>query len=741
MQKYLLPLLLLITNACSAQTSINGNFESIDSKTNKPAGWTYGFDKAQELAYLIKLDSTIKKEGNYSFSIERKGKEANNGVIDYSIPNNYEGKVIDLVGYMKTEAVANGFAGLWLKLNDQDGQMIKVDYMQKQAITGTNDWEQYVIKLAYDDQVKTIHIGGLLVGDGKVWFDDLQVYIDGKKIETLKPRILSAAETDNEFNTNSKIETFVPNNQQITNLAITAQFWGFLKYHHPAVAKGNYNWDAELFRLLPSVISAKNNTDLSVALEKYLDKLPKVEVCKSCNTEVKGSTIKPNYGDLLSGKVLSKALTEKIDFILQNANIKENYYITFKGGAGNPIFQHERSYTTMKYPDAGYRILSLYRYWNMVNYFFPSTNLMENNWNAVLTSFINPFLEAKTAKEYTLTTIKLIGEISDTHTNIYGYNDVYEKIKGENITPFRAQFVENKLIVTGFYSDTLNIKNKVKLGDEILTINGETVNNLISKYKSILPASNNDALLRDLPNTYLLRSDSASLKLSVKNNIGISDINIPMVNVRYSYKNLNYTKPTGHFLLNDKIGYVYPAKYKNSDLPTIKKLFERTEGIVVDMRCYPSDFMPFTFGDYIKPVKTPFAKFTTSSVAHPGYFSYTDNVNNGGSKNTYKGKVIVIVNAESQSQAEYTTMAFQSSPNVKVLGSQTAGADGNVSQITLPGNIITCFSGLGVFYPDGTAAQRVGVKIDYHIKPTIKGIIEGKDELLEKAVSLLEKGW
>jgi C-terminal processing protease CtpA/Prc len=99
------------------------------------------------------------------------------------------------------------------------------------------------------------------------------------------------------------------------------------------------------------------------------------------------------------------------------------------------------------------------------------------------------------------------------------------------------------------------------------------------------------------------------------------------------------------------------------------------------------------------------------------------------------------VNAESQSQAEYTTMAFQSSPNVKVLGSQTAGADGNVSQITLPGNIVTCFSGLGVFYPDGTAAQRVGVKIDYPIKPTIKGIIEGKDELLEKAISLLEKGW
>jgi C-terminal processing protease CtpA/Prc len=50
-------------------------------------------------------------------------------------------------------------------------------------------------------------------------------------------------------------------------------------------------------------------------------------------------------------------------------------------------------------------------------------------------------------------------------------------------------------------------------------------------------------------------------------------------------------------------------------------------------------------------------------------------------------------------------------------------------------------SGLGVFYPDGKPTQRVGVKIDYPIKPTIKGITEGKDELLDKAIELINKGW
>jgi len=46
---------------------------------------------------------------------------------------------------------------------------------------------------------------------------------------------------------------------------------------------------------------------------------------------------------------------------------------------------------------------------------------------------------------------------------------------------------------------------------------------------------------------------------------------------------------------------------------------------------------------------------------------------------------------------------------------------------------------LGVYYPDGSETQRVGIKIDIPIKPTIAGIKAGRDELLEKAFELIEK--
>ncbi len=83
-------------------------------------------------------------------------------------------------------------------------------------------------------------------------------------------------------------------------------------------------------------------------------------------------------------------------------------------------------------------------------------------------------------------------------------------------------------------------------------------------------------------------------------------------------------------------------------------------------------------------------------------------------------------------------MARQTVPGAVTIGSQTAGADGNASRIPLPGGIMAGFSGIGVLYPDGGVTQREGIRVDIEVRPTIKGIRDGRDELLEHAVKLLE---
>lgn len=89
------------------------------------------------------------------------------------------------------------------------------------------------------------------------------------------------------------------------------------------------------------------------------------------------------------------------------------------------------------------------------------------------------------------------------------------------------------------------------------------------------------------------------------------------------------------------------------------------------------------------------------------------------------------------SQGEFTTMALRTIPTSVVVGSATAGADGNITEFPLGENISAIYSSIGVYYPDGRETQRIGIIPDIEVTPTIKGIKEGRDELIEKAIEII----
>ncbi len=49
--------------------------------------------------------------------------------------------------------------------------------------------------------------------------------------------------------------------EKIKSLIATCQLWGFLKYHHPYVAEGNYDWDKELINRIPAILETKNESE------------------------------------------------------------------------------------------------------------------------------------------------------------------------------------------------------------------------------------------------------------------------------------------------------------------------------------------------------------------------------------------------------------------------------------------------------------------------------------------------
>lgn len=67
---------------------------------------------------------------------------------------------------------------------------------------------------------------------------------------------------------------------------------------------------------------------------------------------------------------------------------------------------------------------------------------------------------------------------------------------------------------------------------------------------------------------------------------------------------------------------------------------------------------------------------------------------------------------------------------ISQLNDTHAYADGNVTDIKFPYGITTFMTGMGILYPDGSNAQRAGVKVDCVIEPSAQSLIDCRDEVL-----------
>lgn len=717
--KTILLLFLGATSLLSAQTptAFNLDFEEKNENNNLP--------KQVEVwgTYAAEIDTKTVYSGKQSLKISSVSGTTKYGAFTIKIPAQFKGKTIRVEGFIKTENVS-GDAGLFLRLN-RDKAVLKYhdeSYLKHQ---GTHDWKAFTIRQEYLSETNAIYVGGILNGEGTVWFDQLKVTLDGQPIDQVALRELTPIEKDTEFDSGSKFQLENPTVQQIKNLEILGKVWGFVKYHHPKVASGTVHWDYELFRMLP-LINEPNFTSLLAqkinALGSYPitnKKLPDAEKIKAVpqTAWIRDTAL---LGDSLSATLVQ----------LQQAKVKTNYFVSQYPHVGNPKFDNELSYATMDWNDAGYKLLALFRYWNIVNYFSPNKHLVDQPWDTVLPEFIPKVLQTTNELKYKLLMVELIGKLQDSHANAWGFDKTLHEYHGENTVQVELQYIQNQFVVVKSHQK----EPLLQVGDVITKVNGVLVADWVVQKENEYPGSNIPTQFRDRCRN-LLRTNLKSLPVTVERNGSLLELNLP-TEATFYYED---TTPSSKILQND-IGYLYPGTLKSGEIDAIMEGFLDKKGIVIDFRCYPSDFILFKLGNYLYPKKVDFAKFSECSIEQPGLFVYRKGTPVGKSNaKAYKGKVVVLVNDETQSSAEYHCMALRAAPNVTIIGSTTAGADGNVSKLYLPGGVLTMISGIGVYYPDGTETQRVGIVPDVECKPTIQGIREGKDELLEKAIELIQK--
>jgi C-terminal processing protease CtpA/Prc len=366
---------------------------------------------------------------------------------------------------------------------------------------------------------------------------------------------------------------------------------------------------------------------------------------------------------------------------------------------------------------------------------FPYRDVMDEDWNGVLLEFIPVMMRSMDGDAYRLALIRLIARVHDTHANIWSDLRV-QPPTGTSEAPLILRFVENELVVTGYSHATLGPATGLKVGDEIRSIGGVSVETLVDSLKPYYPASNEPTRLRDIAQNLTRGSGPVTLA-----GLGASGAFSTSVD-RAPISTLDKARGTVHDLpgptfrmLSDSVAYLKLSSVVASSAASYVALAQGAKVLVIDIRNYPSEFVVFSLGGHLVGSAEPFARFTAGDATNPGAFRWSAAVAHTPSTPRFTGSVVILVDEVSQSAAEYTAMAFRVAPGAVVVGSTTAGADGNVSRIPLPGNVEALISGIGVFYPDGGATQRLGIVPDLVVRPTVAGIRAGRDEVLEAGVS------
>jgi C-terminal processing protease CtpA/Prc len=168
--------------------------------------------------------------------------------------------------------------------------------------------------------------------------------------------------------------------------------------------------------------------------------------------------------------------------------------------------------------------------------------------------------------------------------------------------------------------------------------------------------------------------------------------------------------------------------------------FKDTKALIIDLRSYwHDDSLLNNLSSYFMPQPVDYTFLSQVKSTQPGTFLRIP-ANKTGHINTdyYKGKIIILVNEATCDNAEMVAMALQASPNGLTIGSTATWSFLHTSLIVLPGNIQACVKAAGIYYPDGHSTYHQGLKIDREVRPTIQGIQEGRDELIEKAIEIIQ---
>jgi carboxyl-terminal processing protease len=416
------------------------------------------------------------------------------------------------------------------------------------------------------------------------------------------------------------------------------------------------------------------------------------------------------------------------------------------------------------------KIFGFSYFWREVSYNFAHWQVVPQlDWDKAYQEYLPRILASQNDLEYYLEMQRFCALLKDGHTNVYLSPDMLENEFGR--LPLELLEIHHQAIVANVEQQ---FASQIPIGSEILSINGRSVKDVVEK--DIIPLISTSA-----PHMYwdtAIRSPKYSnqgILTGPRDNSSQLDFKTPNGEVKQitlTYMPLDYvvswlrepeTRPLYEFTKLDN-GIVYMALNYFSK-PEIVTAFEdklpefyQAKGIILDLRkngggssANASAILEY-FTD--KPFYKAAWKTPKHIAAYKAWGSVTEEYRNyfsGHEFLTEEADVInpkigkkllvptkVLIGHKTASAAEDFLVMADSIEHISYVGEATYGSTGQPLRFDLPGGGKARVSTKRDSFADGREFTGKGIIPDVIVEKSINDIIEGRDPVLEKALSLFE---
>ncbi|MFS0821450.1 S41 family peptidase [Bacillus sp. 1P02SD] len=369
--------------------------------------------------------------------------------------------------------------------------------------------------------------------------------------------------------------------------------------------------------------------------------------------------------------------------------------------------------------------------WNIVKYFYPYYDIVDVDMNQQLTDSLKELVHPAnyvSHVEFKRVLEKMLRPLNDGHINVTDRQYHVSKY-----LPFWVDVFDGEVVVTAVSEDS-----PFKVGDVIVERSGESalkwINERINQGSGTLHFREHIALQRfvvDLDgrgeDLFTVIRDGQQLEIKA------------IYHLSTSVDRFNRSSTEGFKYLGNDIYYLNFDYMTGEQLEIALEELQHARGIIFDLRSYPAiDMSPLLYklSDetyYTMPINVPYIMYPNALPV-----DFDRNIGIISPKpETFKSKYVALIDGSCISACETYAEAFKGNGLATMIGGPTAGTNGSINLIKLPGNMGVWFTAMQALSIDGSQHHMIGVQPNIKVERTREAALEGRDEQLEAAVEYL----